>query len=696
MPKMYECLKVRSQITALQALYDNTVALSTRLHGIQIFDPDDCQNRKVLSIAQLNYKTTAVAVHPGEKICAIANGIEIDIVSLTNKTLLQTIYTDNGTVTALHFIPNTPYIVSSTNEGRVMLYRHDTQREIARLSSFKHQYINAFAFYKNYMACSGYGGYVSIIHLQSHQQIKKFCVSKVAIESLCFINEQTLLLGSHDGTLYIQRLHKNEESFSLHMPFGAIKNIIYFPQTDFALISGKSKSISLINIRRKKLVSPKYISFGHEVDTMILTHEKKLIVALKNKQLYSIAFADADDLKMCILRKDIVKAFSIIDEDPRLQGTKEHKKIEALYQKLYAKAFSHLINSNKSELKKILHILQQINSKRDDIMLLFKAHKNYAKFQHFYRDKKYVLAYKLSEKFSPLQYTSVYKKMEADFKKSYIFAQKQILIGNLDRAKELLLPYITVLSKRPLINLLLRQNEEFLVFLKALQHKEYRTIDRLISKYEVFKDIPGYYELQQSQEMLLQNIKNTIDSANVEKALQQIKSAQLFTCNENILQELYEYAQSVQNFLLSYANNDFKRCYELIDSDTRLQNLEITKLLEKHWQKLMNECENHALNGDIQQIKKRLGELIYTHSRKQRTGNLLRLSFYTQIKQLINTNKFNSAENIIYSYIDIFGIDKEIRVIMNSYETYSTKKLAITHEQGEKRSRDSWFDLQIL
>ncbi|WP_151899261.1 hypothetical protein [Sulfurimonas hydrogeniphila] len=696
MPKIYECLKVRSQITVLQALDNNTVALSTKLHGMRIFDADDCQNKKILSIAQLNYKTTAVAVHPSENICAIANGIQIYIVSLTNKSLLQTIYTNNGTVTALHFIPDMPYIVSATNEGRVMLYRHDTQREIARLISFKHQNINAFAFHRNYMACSGYGGYVSIIHLQSHQQIKKLCVSKVAIEALCFINEQTLMLGSHDGTLYIQKLHEDEENFSLHMPFGAIKNIIYFPRTDFALISGRSKSISLVNIRSKKLVSPKYLSFGHEVDTMILTHKKKLVVALKNQQLYTITFADADDLKMCILRKDIVKAFDIIDADPRLQGTKEHKKVETLYQKLYAKAFVHLINSNKNELKKILHILQQINSKTDDIKLLFKAHKNYAAFQHFYRDKKYALAYKLSEKFAPLQHTSVYKKMEADFKKSYIFAQKQILIGNLDRAKELLLPYITILPKRPLINLLLRQNEEFLVFLKALQYKEYRTIDRLISKYEVFKDIPGYYELQKSQKMLLQNIKNTIDSANVEKALQQIKSAQLFTCNNNILQELYEYAQSVQKFLSYYANNDFKKCYELIDSDTRLQNLEITKLLEKHWQKLMNECEKHALNGDIQHIKKTLGELIYTPSRRQRTGNLLRLSFYTQIKQLINTNRFNNAENIIYSYIDIFGIDKEIRIIMNGYETYSTKKLAITHEQGEKRSRDSWFDSQIL
>jgi len=705
MPKIKECQKVRSEVTALRALHNNSIALSTRTHGIRIFGADDCQNKQILSIPQLNYKTTAIDFHISKNICAIANDKIIYIISLTNKSILQTIFTHNGTIDILHFVPNRPYLVSGTNEGRVMFYRYDGHSGISRLVSFPHvrgkrkitnNYVSIFAFSQNYIASSGYGGCVALVHLNSHKQVKVFCDSKVRVNSLCFIDEKKLLFGNVDGTIYLQALKNKEKALSINMPFTDIKNIIHFPQSNFAIISGKSNNISLINIKTAKVISQKYLTFQDEIHTMTLTGEQNLIVVLKNGQIYHVKFANKQDLKGCILNKNLQKAFEIIDTDPRLQGTKEHKRVEVLYDKLYANAFVSLINSNKKELKKIIDIIKNIKSKTDDISLLYKAYNNYTKFKSLYLEKKYALVYNLSDKFPPLKQAPQYKKMEETFKEAYTFAQKQILIGREDVAKDILMPYITVLSKRRLINLLLKQNKEFLEFLKAMQKKDYKVVNSLIAKYEFFKDIPGYSALQKSQEILLKNISNSINNAKVDEAIQQIKSLQNFTSNEDELKELYNNALSVKKLLASYEENDFKTCYELIDHDERLQKLEIAKLLEKHWQKLMIECENYALQGDIQSIKETLLELISIPTRAQRTGDLLRLSFYTQIKHLIKKNRFKNAENIIYSYIDIFGMDKELKVIMENYEKYTSKKLAITHEQEKKCTRDSWIHSQIL
>jgi len=705
MPKIKECQKVRSEITALRTLQNNSIALSTKVHGIRIFGADDCQNRQILSISQLNYKTTAIDFHSSDNICAIANNKIIYIVSLTNKSILQTIFTHDGTIDILRFVPNRPYLLSGTKEGRVMLYRYDGHSELSRLVSFPHMrekreitnnYVSAFALSQNYVASSGYGGCVSLIHLNSHKQVKVFCDSRVRVNSLCFIDEEKLLFGNVAGTIYLQALKNKTKVLSINMPFTNIKNIIHFPQSDFVIISGKSNNISLINIKTAKLINPKYLIFKDEVHTMTLTNEQNLIVVLKNNQIYHVKFANAQDLKKCILDKNLQKAFKIIEADPRLQGTKEHKRVEILYDKLYANAFISLINSDKKELKKSIDIIKNIKSKTDDVTLLYKAYNNYTKFKSLYLEKKHALAYNLSDKFPPLKETPQYKKMEETFKEAYTFAQKQILMGRQDIAKDILVPYITVLSKRPLINLLLKQNKEFLEFLKALQKKDYKVIHSLISKYEFFKDIPGYSALKKSQEILLKNIISAINNTKVDKAIQQIRSLHNVTCNEDELKELYDHALSVKKLLASYEENDFRTCYILIDSDERLQKLEITKLLEKHWQKIMIECENYALQGNIQGIKETLNELISIPSRAQRTGDLLRLSFYTQIKQLIKKNKFKSAENIIYSYIDIFGRDKELKIIMDNYEKYTAKKLAITHEQEKKCSRDSWLHSQIV
>lgn len=663
------------------------------------------QNRKIPSIPQLNHKTTAIDFHPNGNICAIADNKVIYIISLTDKSVLQTIFTHNGTIDILRFIPNRPYLVSGTKKGRVMLCRYDSHSEISRLVSFPHikekrkitnNYVSVFAFSQNYMASSGYGGCVSLINLNSHKQVKFFCASKVRVNSLCFIDEEKLLFGNVDGVIYLQALKNKEKALSVNMPFTDIRNIVHFPQSNFVIISGKSNSISLVNIKTAKIISQKYLTFEDEIHTMTLTNEQNLIVSLKNSQTYHVKFANTQDLKECIRNKNLQKAFEIINTDPRLQGTKEHKKAEALYDKLYAHAFISLINSNKKELEKSIDSIKNIKSKTDDVNLMYKAYNNYVKFTSLYLEKKYALAYNLSDKFPPLKYTSQYKKMEEAFKEAYTYAQKQILLGRQDIAQERLSPYITVLSKRRLIHLLLKQNKEFVEFLKALEKKDCRVINSLISKYEFFKDIPGYSALQKSQEVLLENVRISINNVKVDEAIEQIKSLQNFTCNEDELEELYDNALSVKKLLSSYEKNDFRTCYVLIDNDERLQKLEITKLLEKHWQKLMIECENYTLQGDIQSIKETLQELINIPTRVQRTGDLLRLSFYTKIKHLISKNKFKSAENIIYSYIDIFGLDTEIKTLMRTYEKLYGNKLAITANQNLMKERNVWLNSEFI
>lgn len=110
----------------------------------------------------------------------------------------------------------------------------------------------------------------------------------------------------------------------------------------------------------------------------------------------------------------------------------------------------------------------------------------------------------------------------------------------------------------------------------------------------------------------------------------------------------------------------------------------------------MIECENYALQGDIQSIKETLQELINIPTRVQRTGDLLRLSFYTKIKHLISKNKFKSAENIIYSYIDIFGLDTEIKTLMRTYEKLYGNKLAITANQNLMKERNVWLNSEFI
>ncbi len=129
-----------------------------------------------------------------------------------------------------------------------------------------------------------------------------------------------------------------------------------------------------------------------------------------------------------------------------------------------------------------------------------------------------------------------------------------------------------------------------------------------------------------------------------------------------------------------------------MDQAKQLEPLKLSKMLESHWSKLMDQCESLALKGDLKEIKNILGELIVLKSRSAKTGDLLRLSFQTKIKQLLSKRTYTKAESIIYSYIDIFGLDTEIKTLMRTFEKFSQKKLAITVNQELTKERDAWME----
>ena len=237
--------------------------------------------------------------------------------------------------------------------------------------------------------------------------------------------------------------------------------------------------------------------------------------------------------------------------------------------------------------------------------------KQYERFKELYKDKKYALAYALSNKFLTLKETQEYKKMESNFQICFENAQKLILLNLHDQAKKQIKKYITVLSKRDLLQLVMNNNK--------------------------------YY----------------------------------------------------RDFLLAYNENNFIACYAIIDKHKDIKVLNISHLLEKHWDSLISKCEVYANDGNISQVKKTLGELIRIQSRADKIGELLRTSFQMKIKQLIKDKNYNSAEAIIYSYIDIFGKDNDIKTIMDSFEQDSSITLAITQAK-EKVSKYSWRESEII
>ena len=702
MPIAKEFIRERSPITALTKLNDKTIAYSTQYSGAKIIDNENFDTKIKIIHKELNSETTAICFSPDENLLAFANSNIINILNIKTKKIIKVIKTLSEKITILIFSSDSYYIIAGSDTGRVYQYRYDSSALLARLCSFPHKqkrdnnsYISAFTILNNKLACSGSGGALYLIDLL---QTKKEILIKQGerINALCFIDDKTLVSANTMGTISIHSLASTCRAKTIDAPFTNIKNIIKMPNPNYVMISSDTNYVAIADIQNSKIAHSKYTEFETTVSHLVSVSEESIFVALDNNKIINIQIGSPSKLKSLIIHNSLYEAYRLVENEPMLQGCIEYKLLEKRYESIYHDTLTALMNQNKNLAKSIIDILRGVRSKEQEINSLFIAFEQYNRFKLLYLEKKYALAYAICNKHEALKLTPLYLKLEENFKDSFINAQRHMKMGKDKHAVDLMHEYITVTSKRDIIKLFLNRDIKFHTFLKAIDEKDFQTIEELKYDNALFIKAPTYVSLSQTIEKSIKKIDLCIEQNDLVKAKKLLSNFKNTSHVNRELKRLYEKLNNMQNLQDAYEINNFKRCYEILDSHHPLNSTQLGILLNKHWAKLINECEEHALNGNAKGIKTTLDTLISISTRKNKIGDLLRVSFHSKIKASLANKRFKNAENIIYSYIDIFGSDNEIKSLMNAYEVMSKKSLAITQEQDERVRRDKWMESELI
>ncbi|MCW8896270.1 WD40 repeat domain-containing protein [Sulfurimonas sp.] len=694
-------LTAKSDIEQLKVIDSSLVAYSTKEHGIEIFNCDN--NRLISNITHkyLNIDAKVSAFSPDGKMFAFVNNQTIYVLDIQTRNTIQMTETDNEEISIIGFDASSKYIIAGTKDARVLQYRYDSSTLLARLCSFSYtesheNQVNSFAFYAHYAACGDNNGNICIIDLHLQTNICSIEHSKSSICALCFLDENTIVSANKAGEVYITPLHDVKNHKRVSTPLSSIKQIIIMQNPDYVMLVGDSNIISIVDIKKYKIVHSKYIELKTKISKVALIDDFYLIIALQNNEIINIELPNNAKLKSLIISNSIEEAYQLVAQEPMLNGSSAYIMLEERFENDYLRATKALINNNEAQASLVLEIYKNINSKKSQIKDLFDAFKSYPRFQEIIFDKKYALAYAMASKFPALKQTKEYEKIESLFKTAFTNAQKAILKGDMDKAKEFLHEYMTVISKKPIIKLVLTQNREFIDFLKAIQSKDFKKIYELIDTNELFAQLPNYTSLMNEIDTKLKDIEQEINMSHTTTTREELATFRGVPHIKDKIEYLYGQYRLMQELRNAYNKDDFKSCYTLLDLHNSLKLSELGILLEKHWTKLMLKCEEYALNGNIKNIKKTLGELIDLPTRYNRTGNLIRTSFHVRIKQLLKKKNFTGAEAIIYSYIDVFGLDSEVVKSMKKFEKSSTRKLAITQTQQDRPPRDSWIDSDII
>lgn len=704
MSEIFDCLKTSSQITSLQKTYTNDLVFSTESDGVKIYSSQSCIIKHNFSNQFLNANVTAITFDKKGIILAYATQKAIYIANILDKEIIKIIPIDYK-IQIMIFDESSKYIITGNNNGRVVQYSYLDSTPMSRLCSFpynekeeKHKqeknYISALASRKNKIAVSGLGEKVVVIDIFSRTNNAVFLNSKSPICSLHFINDDLLVSANDEGMVTIYSIQERKILKEIQTPFTYINQIISIDAPNFILISSNTNFLSVIDLNTYLIVHHKLVEFNDTIVKIAKIDEKHIAVALKNKEVKMFVLTDYSDLRSLILHNSLDKAYELVENEPILKYTQAFVELEDVYNIIYKKAVLALNNQNESLAKELLKMFSSTKSKREQINSLFRSFRYYEDLKSLYKNDKIALSYALVSKYPELEHTPFFRKLEELWRIDFKNAQIDMLKGRFSKAKTTLDKYKTVIAKREMIDLVLKQNKEFVNFLIALDKHNYTKAIQIAKLNNILTKIPAYEKLQSEIEYKIDQIKTFIYQGDTQKAKTAMSIIQDITHIKDKMELFLKECEWLEILQSHYENNNFKKCYETIDNYPFLYKTHLGKLLERHWETLIEKCEYFALKGNIIGVKKTLGDLITLNTRVGKTGDLFRLCFHIKIKESLSKRSFRDVETLIYRYSDIFGIDHEIKELMKRYELKTNNKLALTH--NSTTNRNSWIDSDFV
>jgi len=707
MLEISQCLRTRSDIIELKKLDDNLIAICTSAHGAKLFSLDECSSKSTISHENLTFETSSVSFSSNTEFIAFSVKSHIYILHIASKTLIKTIKVDNEAIELVKFDLESKYIIVVTTSGRVLQYRYDGSSLLGRLYSYdvgasekqaknSLSFISTLAFNKNILAIGANDGTVFTINLHSRANKVLIHNDNARISSICFLDSNQIISSDVKGNLYFNSLKDKNYFVKIQTGFTQITQILLMPNPNYLMVVGDANYVAVYDIKKFKLLHNKYIEFDDIIKNIIIADDNTLLVSLKDNSLQKVQLPDATKLKSFIATKSFDKAYRYVEQHAMIKSSIEYLTLEAAYRKVYNSAMGELINQNKDKALEFTKIFKYVDSKQSDIQELFKAFENYPRLKTLYMEKKYALAYTICVKFPPLQKTFQYEKMEELWKDTFKNAQRQIAHGSIANAKALLNEYATVLDKRPIIKLILNDNNNFIEFLKAIEDKDFQKVEKIAKTNKLFTEVPTYKSVEANINLAIIDVQKDIDKCDLNSAIKKLTKLQHIDSVKSKIATQKDECRAIKKLQDAYKIDDFVKCYEILDKYNSLNATTLGSQLQNHWSKIISKCEAFALKGNVKDIKLTLGELINLSTRRDKIGDLFRVSFHVKIKGLMAKKAYKNSESIIYSYIDIFGLDNEIISIMRLQESRSKTKLAITQNQNDRQSRDNWINSEII
>jgi len=512
-------------------------------------------------------------------------------------------------ILSVGFSKDDKYFACGDIDGRIVVFNFKLKKEIF---SLKHRdFIMDLDFNsdRSYLFAGSYDKGIIFFNLITLNKKERFLHTKPVKK----IEEKNYLVSSDENAYTIKW---NEKSYKYKDILKIYSNFRDFFVYKNYLILGLERKVLIYNLEDEVIENENFLTLN-EIDKVVVFKDYLVISTLSGEIYNKYLFEEEKEFLDFVIKEEYKKAFELIDKNPFLKFSKGYEKLNQLIE-LKIKEALKLFEIDKTEALKILDKLIIVPSLKKRIENIIKQYENFERFVFAIKNKNFTLAYLIANQNPLLKETKFYKKLEKLWKVSFERAKKLVEKGEIEKAKELLRPFMAVNEKLPFIKLLLKEAEVYNLIKEKLVKKDFKGFFELVEKYPFLKNTKEYEKVINYANLVYKVALSALNNEDFEKVKRAILILKEIKGFEEKAEELKEKLEVALRFL-ALLNENPQKAIELVDENPFLKELKSYKVFIKKHNEIMEKAEE--LND-----KKEAEKLLKKHNLNNTNRSLKLLS----------------------------------------------------------------------
>ncbi len=609
-----------------------------------------------------------ISSHGNYLAIAIKGKNKTTIWDINNKKLLHTLGWHKGEVLSVSFDKDENYLLTGGMDGRAYLWSVNTG---SMVSSLPHHpdYILSSGFSINSLWCAtgSYDRLISIVNITSININYRKKFHRGAVTKILFLKHR-MVSGDKTGELIIWDYTKGKIVSRLPSVADMVIDMAVDEKEEYLFVITKKKKVYLYSLKDFDILSDQFIKLNEFPSSIeYISETSSLLIGTLNGSIYIYdVFSDVKKLANFIEDKKYDDAYELIKRNPFLKRSEEYQKLENIWNKTIELAYKFMEQGSYEKAKQILKPFLAIPYKRTIIQNILNDFGEFEKFKQAVLKQKYPLAYSLANQYPSFKETAYYKKMENDFKKVFNKAKELIKIkGQEEKVRQILMPFRGVSQKTPLIQSLFNDKNLYNLLNTFFAKKQFDKFFELISRNPFLYESYEYEKAMKYAQKLEELIKEFLQKGEFKKVLTYSEILRHFPKYKEKADDFIKQAKVYMNFLSALSNNNYDLVEKLVIENPFLYDSEDYNKYKQNINKFFKKAEEFSKNADIKNILDSLKEVLNSKIYFHKILGLIKSAY---LNQLLNALKEKNKEKIqrgINSYISYFGIDNEIKDIIN-------------------------------